>query len=270
MKNITGTIFDIKKYSIHDGPGIRTTVFFKGCPLRCWWCQNPESQHMEPDIVPAGKSKRKFHVQYKKGEELIGLEMRAEEVMAEVRKDIIFYDESAGGVTFSGGEPLFQPDFLQLLLYESKKEDMHTAVDTCGYVSRKDLEKIVPLTDLFLFDLKLMDDQEHKKYTGVPFQSIKENLIFLSKQNCAINIRIPIIPDITDTTINLQQIKQFIASCENITKVSLLPLNHLGDKKYDDLGRKNTLKNTLPPSDERMEEIQQQFQVSGFETEIGG
>jgi len=270
MNQIQGTIFDIKKYSIHDGPGIRTTIFFKGCPLRCWWCQNPESQNMKPDIVPAGISKRKFHIQYRKDKELIGMEMTAEEVMSELRKDIIFYDESEGGVTFSGGEPLFQPDFLHQLLIECKNEDMHTAVDTCGYASRKDLERIMPLTDVFLFDLKLMDDQEHKRYTGVRFQPIKDNLIFLSKQNCAINIRIPIVPDITDTTINLEQMIHFISQCENIIKVSILPLNHLGDKKYNDLGRQNTLKNTPPPSDERMEEIQQQFQDSGFITEIGG
>ncbi|MFO7889185.1 MAG: glycyl-radical enzyme activating protein, partial [bacterium] len=124
--------------------------------------------------------------------------------------------------------------------------------------------------DLFLFDLKLMDDQEHKKYTGVDFQPIKDNLIFLSNQNSVISIRIPVIPGITDTKVNLDKMIQFISQLENITKVSLLPLNHLGDKKYDDLGKKNTIKNTPSPSDERMEQIQQQFQDSGFETEIGG
>ncbi|MFO7890106.1 MAG: glycyl-radical enzyme activating protein, partial [bacterium] len=209
MRKFTGTIFDIKKYSIHDGPGIRTTVFFKGCPLRCWWCQNPESQNTKPDIIPAGISKRKFHIQYKKDKELIGMEMTAEEVMAEIRKDIIFYDESGGGVTFSGGEPLFQPDFLHQLLFKCKKEDIHTAVDTCGYASREVVERIIPLTDLFLFDLKLMDDQEHKKYTGVDFQPIKDNLIFLSNQNSVISIRIPVIPGITDTKVNLDKMIQF-------------------------------------------------------------
>lgn len=270
MKQITGTIFDIKKYSIHDGPGIRTTVFLKGCPLSCWWCHNPESQNHEPDIVPAGISKKKFHLQHKGDKELIGITMTAQEVMNEIRKDVIFYDESGGGATFSGGEPLDQPDFLYQLLVGCKEEEIHTAVDTSGYASLDFVKKIIPVSDLFLFDLKLMDDQEHKKYTGVSFQPIKDNLIFLSHQDTEINIRIPVIPDITDTALNVDQIIQFMLQLNNITKVSLLPLNHLGDKKYQDLERQNKLKNTKSPSEKRMKQLQEQFQESGFVTKIGG
>ncbi len=270
MNKKYGIIFDIKKYSIHDGPGIRTTVFLKGCPLNCWWCHNPESQNRKPDIVPEGISRKKFHLKYKKDKELIGMEMTVNEVMDEIRKDVIFYDESGGGVTFSGGEPLFQPDFLYQLLLECKREDIHTAIDTSGYASIEIMKKIFPLAGLFLFDLKLMDDKQHEKYTGVRFQPIKETLEFLSHQKTKINIRIPIIPDITDTVRNLDQMIKFIAQLNNIVKVSLLPLNHLGDKKYDDLEKQNKLKDVPPPSDERMEQIKQQFQDSGFKTEIGG
>lgn len=270
MKQMKGTIFDIKKYSIHDGPGIRTTVFLKGCPLTCWWCHNPESQNRKPDIVPAGITKRKFHQKYKINKELIGMQMTVDEVMKEIRKDVIFYDESRGGVTFSGGEPLFQPDFLHQLLLACKNENIHTAIDTSGYASTEIIKKILPLTDLFLFDLKLMNDDQHEKYTGVRFQPIKDNLKFLSLQKSNINIRIPVIPDITDTKTNLDQIIQLITQLENITKVSLLSLNHLGDKKYDDLQKPNKLKNTPPPSDEKMKQIQKQFQQSGYKTEIGG
>jgi len=197
---IRGTIFDIKKYAIHDGPGIRTTVFFKGCPLRCRWCHNPEGQSSKPEmfvrpsrclkecseclsvcereaisrteISPVIDRERCnscgkcAEVCPAEAIEVVGRQMSVQEVMAEVEKDMIFHDESGGGVTFSGGEPLLQPVFLSTLLEKSKEKDIHTTVDTSGYASFEIMEEIAKNVDLFLYDLKIMDEKKHKEYTG--------------------------------------------------------------------------------------------------------
>ena len=171
---MTGYVFDIKKFAIHDGPGIRTTVFLKGCPLRCWWCHNPESIKQikidENNSCTASETSivRKYSVN---------------ELLKIIQKDLIFYDESDGGVTFSGGEPLIQIDFLELILQKCKSEYIKTAIDTCGYVKTESFERIYKYTDLFLYDLKLFDDELHRKYTGVSNNLIKENLEFLNSIN---------------------------------------------------------------------------------------
>ena len=162
----TGIIYDLKKYAIHDGPGIRTTVFLKGCPLDCWWCHNPESRKNEPQSS-GKKNLHKNLALLNSDKNLIGIKVTTNEVMHEIRKDVLFYDESGGGVTFSGGEPLQQTDFLKMLLAECKAEHIHTVVDTSGYVEYKYFEEIRSLTDLFLYDLKFIDDALHLKYTGV-------------------------------------------------------------------------------------------------------
>ncbi|NHZ87227.1 MAG: radical SAM protein, partial [Planctomycetia bacterium] len=161
--NETGIIFDIKKYAIHDGPGIRTTVFFKGCTMECQWCHNPESKNfgIEEFVIKDRVKKSTKH-------EIVGYEMTIDEVMEKIEKDRVFYDESNGGVTFSGGEPLVQINFLLELLKVCKKSNIYTVVDTSGEASWKDFEKILNYVDLFLYDLKIIDNELHKKYTGVP------------------------------------------------------------------------------------------------------
>jgi len=225
---------------------------------------------MSPDPVLSSSGNQKFCSPYKKGKELLGREISVKEVMQEVKKDCIFYKESKGGVTFSGGEPLSQPEFLYQLLLECKKENLHTTLDTSGYGLLPVIKKILPLTDLFLFDLKLIKEQDHIKYTGVSFQPIKENLIFLTEKNTNIYIRIPIIPTFTDNKQNIEQIIAFLTLLPRIAKVNLLPYNQLGNKKYDNLGKKNRLKNIRPPSEEKMKEIQNKFEKNGFITEMGG
>jgi len=205
-----GIIFDIKRYAIHDGPGIRTTIFLKGCSLRCQWCQNPEGQESNPEIIlrssrcatecsecvsvcpqeAVSKDGNSIEIDKAKCDlcakceevcvyealEVVGREVAVQEVMEEVEKDKIFFDESGGGITFSGGEPLMQVDFLEPLIKEIKKKNIHVTLDTSGYVSFEDLERISDKVDLFLYDLKIMNDAKHKKYTGVSNKLILENL----------------------------------------------------------------------------------------------
>ena len=168
-----GVIFDIKRFAVHDGPGIRTTIFLKGCPLSCWWCHNPESRSDEPQ-----QSVR--HLTLEGGifdkEEITGYEVGVDEIIQQVERDRIFYEESGGGVTLSGGEPLNQPQFCRELLRSLKTSGFHTALDTTGYAPEEDILSVMPFTDLFLYDLKLMDETEHLKYTGVSNKGILENL----------------------------------------------------------------------------------------------
>ncbi len=168
----TGIIFDIKKYAIHDGPGIRTTIFFKGCSMVCQWCHNPESKNfgIEDFVVKDRVKKSTKH-------KMVGYEISVDDVMKIVEKDRVFYDESNGGVTFSGGEPLLQINFLLELLKRCKKSNIHTVVDTSGAASWKDFEKIRNYVDLFLYDLKLIDDDLHQKYTGVSNKRAHKNIM---------------------------------------------------------------------------------------------
>jgi len=265
-----GIVFDIKKYSLHDGPGIRTSVFLKGCPLKCWWCHNPESQNPQPDIVEKTGRRSEFYTHYSENKDAIGKEVTVEDVIREIEKDVIFYDTSGGGVTFSGGEPLMQPDFLWALLTECKGRGLHTAVDTSGYGPFDILSRMVPITDLFLYDLKLMDDNAHQKYTGVSGVLILDNLRRLEEKGKEIDIRIPIIPSITDNEENLTQIMDFLLQLDHIPNVSLLPYNRFGTEKYKRLHIQNRMKNVSPPSQEAMEAIKRQFKRRGFQAKIGG
>ena len=175
MKTDSGIIFNIKHFAVHDGPGIRTTVFFKGCPLSCRWCHNPES--INPNLEEIEVPYARVSVTAKKcGKDTVGKKVQVSEIMSEVLKDVIFYDESGGGITISGGEPLMQPDFLFSLLKECKIHNIHTCVDTSGYAPRKIIESIVDYVDLFLYDIKLLDNEEHVRYTGVKNDRIFQNL----------------------------------------------------------------------------------------------
>ena len=265
-----GIVFDIKKYSIHDGPGIRTTVFLKGCPLKCWWCQNPESQKLEPEIIKKINRRKRLDLSYSETIERIGREISAQEIIAEIERDLVFYDQSGGGVTFSGGEPLMQPDFLYELLSECKKREIHTALDTSGYASPEVISKISKKVDLFLYDLKLMDEKEHIKYTGVTNKPILENLKQLAKENKKIVIRIPIIPGIIDTDENIDQIIEFVLSLNNVKEISLLPYNHLGDSKYTRLNIPNKMVDLKLSPSNTIENIKDKFENKKFKVKIGG
>lgn len=263
-----GVIFDIKKYALHDGPGIRTTIFFKGCPLICWWCHNPEGQ--KPETEPFYKEKHKQNFQLTSRKKVIGREVTVLDVWLEIEKDRLFYDESGGGVTFSGGEPLMQPDFLNHLLNICQEYEIPTALDTCGYTSWKTMEMVKNKIDLFLYDIKIIDNNEHQKYTGVSNTSILSNLKKLDKEGKEIILRFPIIPGITDTEKNIHQLAEWMLTLETVRKISLLPYHQIGKGKYEKLNRINPLVNLKPPSTERMNALKDKFRDLGFEVKIGG
>ncbi|WP_457557514.1 glycyl-radical enzyme activating protein [Candidatus Harpocratesius sp.] len=260
---VSGIIFDIKKFAIHDGPGIRTTVFLKGCPLKCWWCHNPESQNPSPQNFISGM----------KANEIIGRIISVEEIFEEVEKDRIYYDESEGGVTFSGGEPFMQPKFLAALLSQAKQLDINTAVDTSGYVPWKLIKSMLPDIDFLLYDLKLIDSKLHYQYVGIQNSEILENLrniLHLIDYKQIINIRIPIIPTITDTSENLNEIRDFLVKNNFSGKINLLPYNSIGARKYRDLGVDYKLSHIQSPSIERMKEIRDFFLEVFTQCVIGG
>lgn len=281
----TGIVFDIKKFSIHDGPGIRTTIFFKGCPLRCWWCHNPESQSPEPELVwrenrcigcgacreacGQGAIGADLSVNaglctlcgdcvaacYAEAREMVGREMSVAEVMAEIERDVPFYDESGGGATFSGGEPLAQPDFLLALLRACRERGIHTTVDTCGYAPWEVVDRVREYTDLFLYDLKLMDDARHRKYTGVSNEPILRNLRRLAELGQAIILRVPIVPGVNDRDECLRRIAGFAASLPNLAGIEPLAYHRIGIEKYRRMGKEYRLAEVVPPDEERMEQV---------------
>ncbi len=262
-----GIIFSFKRFSVHDGPGIRQTVFFKGCPLTCWWCHNPESQDIKSE-----KAVRKNildGIAYKQ-EESIGKLMSVPEVMQEISKDQIFYDESGGGVTFSGGEPLMQHQFLDELLTACQKAGIHTAVDTTGYASKKVFQKIAEKTNLFLYDLKHLDDKAHKKYTGVSNKPILENLKFLNDAGKNVIIRFPVIPGINDTENNIATTKDFLRPLKNLREIALLPYHNIANHKYDKIKMDNKMEGVKPLQKSDVYGLKREFENEGFKVTIGG
>ena len=283
----TGTVFNIQRYSIHDGPGIRATVFLKGCPLNCWWCQNPESQLSGQEMIfwgdrcigcgacsticPSGAIQIKNGIPVTEKEkcilcgkciekcpalarEMIGEKLTTKEVIKEIEKDLIFYEESGGGVTFNGGEPLKQSEFLKSLLNCCQEKKIHIAVDTSGYISWEILNKISSKVDLVLYDLKIMDNERHKKYTGVSNEVILKNLKKLSSIHNNIFVRFPVIPGINDDYQNIKETGEFLSSLK-IAQVNLLPYHYIGIDKYRRLGKTYKLATTQPPSEEKLSEI---------------
>ncbi len=232
-----GVVFDIKRFAIHDGPGVRTTVFFKGCPLKCAWCHNPESIKTNIELMP--RERRVGDVIVADCEQ-VGYEISVDELFAEVLKDRVFMEESDGGVTFSGGEPLMQPEFLYQILNKCRDAGLHTVVDTSGYASALVIERIAPLTDLFLYDLKLMDDDLHQRYTGVSNVLILKNLEWLLANNYQVRVRIPILTDVTATHENLQHLADYLKRLKlSFDKVDLLPYHATAQHKYERLQRSN-------------------------------
>lgn len=264
-----GTIFDIERNSFVDGPGIRTSVFFKGCNLRCTWCHNPESQSPEIQMMlypnkctGCGKCKEKCPNGLEKcdlcgkcavycpqdAREICGREYSADEVMRDILKDKAYYEASGGGVTFSGGECMLQIDFLEELLKECKKYGIHTAVDTAGHVPYKRFEQVIPYTDLFLYDFKCFDSEKHKLYTGVGNELILENLKRLLFEQKRLWIRIPVIPTVNDTVEEMRAIRDFFDTYERPEKTELLPYHSMGEHKYAAIGKSHTAF-TVPTED---------------------
>jgi pyruvate formate lyase activating enzyme len=267
---IKGVIFDIVKYAIHDGPGIRTTVFLKGCPLTCAWCQNPESQQIEPERT-SSVSRRRYSQFFFSGEKnVIGRKVSVKQVMDEVEKDRIFYQYSQGGVTFSGGEPLMQPAFLLELLKESQRRKIHTALDTSGFAEWTEIKRMVRYVDLFLYDLKIMDETLHKRYTGQSNTRILDNLKRLSTGNGEIIIRFPVISGITDTSDNLRAIGKFVRGLKRVEKLHLLPYNYMCKDKYRRMRRSYRFKGIEPPSDRELKRMKMRFEKYGLQVGIRG
>jgi pyruvate formate lyase activating enzyme len=265
-----GYIFDIKKFAIHDGPGLRTTIFFKGCPLRCWWCHNPESHKVLPEKFEGCNTRRGYNRQLTKNSNDIGAQISVQYLIDEIEKDRIFFDVSRGGVTFSGGEPFMQPKFLLSVLSECKRREINTVVDTSGYTQWKLFESVLDYTDLFLFDIKLIDSTLHEKYTGLPNKIILQNLLNLDRCSKQYYLRIPVIPGITDTETNVSLMIKFISTLKNVNGINLLAYHKTGDGKYDKYKKANFLPKTPVPSDEYMEELKFKFEKIHSNVKIGG
>jgi len=265
---MNGIIFDIKRFAVHDGPGIRTTVFMKGCPLSCQWCHNPES--ISQDICTVTKSVR-IGAKIFTEDEVVGREMTVEEVMSELRKEQIFMDESGGGITFSGGEPLVQSDFLTQMLSACHAEGMHTTVDTCGYAKWEVLKKVALHTDLFLYDLKVMDPDLHIENTGVSNKIILNNLSCLLKTGKKVRIRIPMIPGVSFTENNINETLVFLKRLNSpVEGVDLLPYHNTASHKYIRFGIENPLKEIKSVNKDELLHVKQQVEKAGFVVKIGG
>lgn len=293
-----GLVFSIQRYSTEDGPGIRTTVFLKGCPLRCLWCHNPEGQEFSPQIAfndsrcigckgcvaacPQGAinftadgsrtDRGKCRSCGKCAEacptgarELIGKYMTAEEVFSEIERDALFYRSSGGGVTVGGGEPTMQPRFLVEFLGKCHEQGIHTALDTSGYVKWQEMEEILKHVDLVLYDLKQIDPARHAEYTGVSPELILENARGISGKGIPMIIRVPVIPGYTDGEDNIRGIMEFASILKNVVKVDLLPFHRLGEPKYKKLGRNYVFEGTQPPADDHMRKLKRLVASSGLQ-----
>ncbi|MEN8202465.1 MAG: glycyl-radical enzyme activating protein [Bacteroidota bacterium] len=262
------TIFDIKRFAVHDGPGIRTTVFMKGCPLRCWWCHNPESQAKEPFTIHI---ERKVNGKSVAAKLTYGEKMETAALMEVILRDRHFYEESDGGITFSGGEPMRQIEELSELLEASKGNGLHTAVDTSGFAKREHFERILKHTDLFLYDLKHMEPELHLKYTGVDNGLIHANADYLLQNKANLIFRIPIIPGVNTSGEEVLRMLGFLEErAEYMKEVHLLPFHHIADNKYFRLRMKQELKGVKEPDQPFMEQLKNEFEKSGLEVFIGG
>jgi pyruvate formate lyase activating enzyme len=259
-----GNLFDIKRYSSHDGPGIRTTVFFAGCPLRCAWCHNPEAIALCGEQADAARDMMR-----ERGTSLrwVGA-VAADDVLAEIERDVPYFDLSGGGVTFSGGEPLHQAEFLLELLRRCKSRDIHTAVDTTGCAKPAEIEAVASLADLFLYDLKLMDPAAHRQFTGVTNHLILDNLALLDKLGANVWIRIPFVPGANAGEENIQATISFLTEQTSFRLVSLLPYHRIGEAKYARLGMDFRMHGVEPPTAEAVAAARAAFENAGFEVQI--
>jgi len=263
-----GLIFDIKHFAIHDGPGIRQTIFFKGCPLHCLWCHNPESQSDKQEIIIKNNKLNNKSFSF---EEKIGKWLSVEEVMNSIKKDVIFFDESGGGVTFSGGEPFMQAGFLDALLNKCKSHSIHTCIDTCGFAPEDVFQKTALKADQILFDIKHLDEKTHRKYTGESNQLILNNFRFLCDHEKDIVIRFPVIPGINDDIEYLKRLNSFLIQFRHaVSGVNILPFHSTAMHKYKNLNKRDFFNNVKEPSEESIFEIKRLFENSCFKVMIGG
>jgi pyruvate formate lyase activating enzyme len=301
-EDVKGLVFNIQRYSIQDGPGIRTTVFLKGCPLRCAWCSNPESQNLRPEIAHRDSvcdgcgrcvTVCPAHAISVKGKtitidrslcdncgqcvavcspgalKMFGEEMTAAEVFRQVLKDADFYRQSGGGVTISGGEPLSQPDFVAALFRLCRDKGIHTCIETCGLASLTALEKVLKYTSLVLFDIKLVGSAAHRKWTGQPNEKIIRNLGVIVKKDVPVIIRVPLIPGVNDNAPELEKIA-VLADSLKLSRIDLLPYHKFGMGKYQQLDRKYSLEELNTPPDAQVKQAQLVFTSRGFDCDIVG
>jgi pyruvate formate lyase activating enzyme len=264
-----GLIFSIKRYSVHDGPGIRVTVFMKGCPLSCRWCHNPEGIFPCQETVVS-----KYRVggkEFSKTEE-VGTWYTVGELLAILDRERVFMNQSGGGVTFSGGEPMLQSEFLLAVLRECRNAGFHTTVDTSGYSLTSNYKAIVPFTDLFLFDIKHLDAQKHLEATGVTNSGILENFSFLLNNAREVALRFPVIPGFNDDSDHVGRVISLVGreKTESLKRINLLPFHKIGSSKYRKFNLPWLMDGVEPPSKEEMHELKNLFQSTGIKVKIGG
>jgi pyruvate formate lyase activating enzyme len=299
----SGIVFDIMHFSTRDGPGIRTTVFLKGCPLHCAWCHNPESQSPQPQMMPrpnlcigclacldacphsaiAQVDGRLTYIPERcelcgrcldacmaGARELVGRRMTTADVLAEIEKDRVFFDESGGGVTFSGGEALLQYDFLVELLAAARAAGIHTVLDTSGYCAPDRFEALLPLVDLVLYDIKSMDDDLHREFTGVSNQVILANLRRLSVSGVSFQIRYPFIPGVNDSAAQMQALGRLASDLPGLLGIEILPFHQIGLEKYRRLQMPYRLPDLLPPAQDVLQASADVLRCYNVEVSIGG
>ena len=264
-----GLIFDIKRFTVHDGPGIRTTIFFKGCPLNCVWCHNPESISPQQESIVR---RRIFDGREIERRETIGKFYSKDELICEIMKDRVFYDEANGGVTFSGGEPLMQHVFLKEAIIACREHGIHVALDTSGFANEKIFKEIASLANLVLFDIKERDEARHIKATGVSRKTIMENLKWLSATNIKTILRAPLIPGYTFNTDYIQSLEQLMASVEsgNIRQIDLLPYHATAAHKYERCGYQNQMGDTKTLEKKDLLPLKYELEKTGWMVTIGG
>ena len=256
--DVKGRIFDIQKFSVHDGPGIRTIVFLKGCALRCKWCCNPESQSFEiQNMTLGGKTK------------VVGRDVTVREVIDEVLKDRIYFRRSGGGLTLSGGESLLQADFAAALLAAAKENGLTTAIESTGFAQFSTIQKVLPHLDYYLMDIKHMNSAKHKEFTTQPNELILENAPKIAER-VKLTVRVPVIPGFNDTAEEIRDIANFAKTLKGVTEMHILPYHRLGADKYAGLGRNYELDGVLPPTDEHMEMLKSVAESVGIKCQIGG
>lgn len=261
--DVKGRIFNIQRYSIHDGHGIRTIVFLKGCFLRCRWCCNPESQsYAIEEMTTNGKT------------ETVGKDVTVAEVLAEIVKDRPYYRRSGGGITLSGGEALCQPDFAGALLRACLAEGLHTAIETTAASGKEAIDKVIPYVDQVLLDIKHMDSRKHEAYTGKPNDLILHNARMmaadLEARGGELVVRVPVIPGFNDTAAEIREIARFVATLPGVRRLHLLPYHRLGEGKYLGLGREYLMGDVPPPTGEAMRYLLSVAEESGLACRIGG